>query len=121
MTKRPLDKIILSRLEMEGILGTRPQERLTRQKIWIDLELFISLHPAGKTDQLNKTVDYEKVCEAVREFVDHSSFHLAEALAEALAERILGEFPIEGILIRIFKPDAIPQAEKVGVEIYRKK
>jgi dihydroneopterin aldolase len=117
----PSDKILIHRLKVNCILGVTEGERRSPQEIWIDLELLADTRNAARSDRLEDAVDYQKVCERVAEHLKDSKFHLVEALAESTARLILKEFPIEELIVRIFKPQILKNTEKVGVEIHRRK
>ena len=44
---------------------------------------------------------------------------LVETLAKTIADDLLSRFPIQRLCVRIEKPDAIHEAESVGIEIER--
>ena len=76
---------------------------------------------ASKDDDVEKTINYSALSEDIIQFIDDSSYGTIEALIEALADKILKNFDIESVWLRIEKPNAVPQADSVGVEIERSK
>ncbi|ACV61189.1 dihydroneopterin aldolase [Desulfofarcimen acetoxidans DSM 771] len=117
------DKIILSGLDFYGYHGVLPEEQRLGQKFIIDLELSLSLREAGIKDDPDLTVNYARVFETVREVVVGKPFFLIEALAEAIAFKVLKNFSIEKVLVRVRKPQApVPGCfEHMAVEITREK
>ncbi len=113
------DKIFIQNLEIRCIIGTLPRERKIKQKLLIDLEFPASARKAAKRDDLRDAINYKKIAERVTAFVSKSRFYLIETLAERLAAFLLKEFKLRGILLRISKPGALKNTEKVGVEIRR--
>jgi dihydroneopterin aldolase len=118
-----MDKIIIKNMAFYGYHGVLSEENTLGQKFFIDIEIIKSLKEAGLTDDLTKSVSYADVYERTENIARGKKFKLIEALAEAIAQDILENFDIEGIKIRIKKPEApIPgHFDYVGVEIERKK
>ena len=116
------DKIIIKNLEVFAKHGVYPEENSLGQKFIISADIFLDLQRAGKTDELEKTLDYGNVCHVMKSFAEKSMFKLIEAVAENLAEKLLIENPvINKIRLEIKKPWA-PVAmhlETVAVEIER--
>ncbi len=115
------DKILIQQLEAHCILGVEEFERKSPQKILLDLEMTTDITKAAQVDKIEVALDYEKICEHLHAFIAHSHFHLIESLAEACVCFLFEKFPIEEITLRVFKPKIIPNVEKVGVEIQRKR
>jgi dihydroneopterin aldolase len=118
-----MDKIFINRMCFYAYHGAYPEENRLGQRFYIDLELGLDLQAAGRTDDLNLTVNYAEVYEAVKQEVTTTQVKLIETLAERIADRLLDSFPIEEALVRVTKPDPpIPgHYEAVGVEILRRK
>lgn len=118
-----MDKIIIKNMAFYGYHGVLSEENTLGQKFFIDIEITKPLREAGLTDDLTKSVSYADVYERTESIARGEKFKLIEALAEAIAGDILENFDIEGIKVRIKKPEApIPgHFDYVGVEIERKK
>src|SRR5699024_2461823 len=79
---------------------------------------------AGKTDDMNDSIDYGHVYERVQSIVEGEAKHLLEAVADEIASDLLQSFDkLQAITVKITKPDApIPgHFESVAIEIYRHK
>jgi 7,8-dihydroneopterin aldolase/epimerase/oxygenase len=114
-----MDKILIRNLRLQGIIGTTPEERLAKQTVLLNITLDTDTRPAAAGDDLTATVDYHALILRVQEYVEASSHLLVETLANALAELILTEFQVTRVILRLEKPDVLPQTEAVGVEIER--
>jgi dihydroneopterin aldolase len=116
------DRIYLHGMVFEGRHGVTDEERAVPQPIELDVEILLDLHRAGKSDDLDQTVDYGDVFDVCREVIEDESYHLLEGIAEALAGRVLGRFAdVEGININVKKP-GVPRSgviEHAGVRIER--
>ncbi len=117
-----MDKIFFREMMFYGYHGAFPEENKLGQRFLVDLELALSLAPAGETDDLGKTVDYGEVYQLVQAEVEGKPYALIEALAEGIARRLLDTFPLlKEVTVRVTKPDPpIPgHYRSVGVEISR--
>ncbi len=115
------DRIVLSGMRFEGRHGATAEEREWPQLIELDVELWLDLSLAGRSDELAATVDYGPVIELCRDVVERRSFRLLEAIAEAVASSVLKGTAAEGVVVRVRKP-AVPvdaELDYAGVEIRR--
>lgn len=114
-----MDKIFLTSLSTEAVIGIFDWEREIKQRIEIDLEMSLDLTAAGKSDSIDDTLNYKSVAKRVLAFVGASRFQLVEALAERIASLLLAEFPIARVRVTVHKPGAIRNSSDVGVIIER--
>ena len=114
-----MDKIFLSELKVETIIGIWEWERKIRQTVIIDLEMSADIAKAAVTDSVEDTLNYKSVAKRVQSFVADSSFQLVETLAERIAEIIREEFAVDWVKVRVNKPGAIRGSRDVGILIER--
>lgn len=117
------DKIILTGIEIFGHHGCTMEEQLRGQIIKVDLEIFLNLERAGKSDELADTVDYAKILFDVEKIVAGKSRKLMETLAEEIAAKILTYEKVFIVKVTLHKPFAnLPiRYDDVAVEIVREK
>ena len=110
-------------MRFEGRHGYYEHELTKTQPFEVDVELLLNLQPAGIDDDLERTVDYEKVYTATRQIVESTSFRLLEALAEAISHELLTDFPVNEVGIRIRKPkvELGGPLDHAAVEIWRRR
>ena len=113
------DLILIEGLAVETVIGVFDWERQIKQRLLIDLELDTDIARAASTDDLQYTLDYKAISDAVIAFAENSDYQLIESLAEDLAAMILKDFSVSGLRLKISKPDAVPQANNVAVKISR--
>jgi dihydroneopterin aldolase len=82
------------RIEVRGLRfvvahGALPEEALQPQPFEVDLDVLVDLRRAGHSDELGDTVDYGRLCEAVRSVMEGPHVALLEHLAEEVAEKAL--------------------------------
>ena len=113
------DKVFISGLRAETVIGVYDWERNIRQPLVFDIEMATDVKAAAKDDDLNQALDYAAISQRVIEATETSSFQLIETLAEHLAAIILTEFGVSWVQIRVLKPTAVAEADAVGVQIQR--
>ncbi|KZN33102.1 dihydroneopterin triphosphate 2'-epimerase [Pseudoalteromonas luteoviolacea S2607] len=116
-----MDKVYISQLHVETIIGVYDFEKESKQSLYFDIEMSTDITQAAKTDDINLAVDYAKVSERVIELSTSCQVELLETLLERLADAILAEFSVSDVKIRVSKPAAVAQAQTVGIEILRTK
>jgi dihydroneopterin aldolase len=114
-----MDRIFLSELKIDTIIGIWEWERRIRQTVVIDLEMSADIAKAAATDEVADTLNYKLVAKRIKEFVADSSFQLVETLAERIAAIIREEFGVAWVKVRVNKPGAIRGSKAVGVLIER--
>ncbi|MCL6447900.1 MAG: dihydroneopterin aldolase [Armatimonadetes bacterium] len=116
-----MDKIVLKGMEFYGRHGVLPRERELGQRFIVDVEIFLDLTEAGRSDDLSRTIDYAKVFRLVEEIVTGPPRQLLEAVAEDIAAAVLERFPAAEAVVRVKKPAApLPgRFEYAAVEIKR--
>jgi dihydroneopterin aldolase len=119
-----LDKIILSRMAFYGYHGVFAEENKLGQQFYVDAELSLPLDEAGRSDQLEHTINYAEVYYTIQGIVEGKTFRLLEALAENIASALLQTYTsINEIKVRVIKPHPPFKIffEGVTVEITRKR
>ena len=115
-----MDKIFLSQLSVECIVGIWDWERRVKQTVIIDVELAADIRKAATTDHIDDTIDYKRVAKRLLTFVGESQFQLVETLTESIARVIITEFGVAWVKVRLNKRGAIRGARDVGIEIERR-
>lgn len=116
-----MDKVIINNLKVYGILGIHPHEQRTPQEIRVSLKASTDIKQAADEDDILQAINYSTLAKDITRFIDSSHFYTIEALIEALSAEILQNDRIHTLWLRIEKPNAVPEAESVGVEITRSK
>lgn len=114
-----MDKIFLSELKVDAIIGIWEWERRIRQTVVIDLEMSADIARAAATDDVADTLNYKSVAKRIQDFVATSDFQLVETLAERIAAIIREEFAVAWVKVSVNKPGAIRGSRDVGVQIER--
>ena len=112
-----MDRIIIRDLRANALVGTLEREQKYRQEITATLTLYLDLAPAGKTDDLTKSVDYAEVARRALEIMETGRFRLLEALGAKLGNMILEYAPVRRAEVLLEKPRALDFAN-VGIEMH---
>jgi FolB domain-containing protein len=113
------DRIIIKDLLLRGILGLNDWEREKQQDLLINLEVFLDVHAAGRSDDVADSLNYRTLTKAIIAYVESSAHYLVEALATAIARIAVEDFGAERVIVRVEKVGALRFAGSVGVEIER--
>ena len=99
-----MDRITLSSMRYEGLVGATDEERAFPQMLEVDLVVEADLAAAAASDQLADTVDYGPLVALTERTVEQGSFTLLEGLAGALAHGVLESSPrIAAVTVRVRK------------------
>lgn len=115
-----MDKIFLTALNVECIVGIWDWERRVKQTVIIDVEMAADIRRAAATDSIEDTIDYKRVAKRLLQFVGDSQYHLVETLTEQIGRVIVTEFGVSWVKVRLNKRGAIRGARDVGIEIERR-
>jgi dihydroneopterin aldolase len=101
--------------------GVSEAEREVGQRLVLDLRLDIGESDATVTDSIEDTVDYAEVCQLVALIAQQRSHKTLERLCGTIANRLLADYPLEGVWVKASKPEP-PIAltvDEVSVEVWR--
>jgi len=114
-----MDRIRIRDIELQAIIGTKPVERTTKQRVLIQLDLETDMTRAALSDRIEDAVNYRTITKRVIKRVEESSFNLVEKMAAEIASICLQDPRVEAVDVRVEKPGALRFARSVGVEIHR--
>lgn len=113
------DRILIADLELLARTGVTAEEQAKPQRLTVSL----ALHPrnpfSGLDDRIENTVDYARVCTAIRSLASQHSGYLIETLAEKIARMVLADFPVLAVELELRKY-ILPETAFVAVSINRK-
>ena len=114
------DKIFLTALRTECIVGIWDWERKVKQPVVIDLEMACDIRKAALSDHIDDTVDYKQVSKRLLSFIGESQYQLVETLTENIARIVITEFDVPWVRVRLNKQGAIRNSRDVGILIERR-
>jgi dihydroneopterin aldolase len=115
--------IEISGLSLYTHHGVSEAEREVGQRLVLDVRLELGEVDATATDRIEDTVDYAEVCELVTLIAQQQSHRTLERLCGRIADRLLDDYELEGVWVKIAKPEPpIPlPVDEVSVEIWRQR
>lgn len=117
--RKHLDKLFIKDLLIRCIVGIKPDERVNKQDIAINIILYADLSRACESDDINDTVDYVTIKKNIIKMTETSSFYLIEKLADRIARICLEDRRVKKVRVHLEKPGALRFARTVGIEIER--
>ena len=107
-------KLRLNGIDVDCIIGERPDERTRLQSLRVDVELEIS-GAAAETDELSDTVDYAALTERIRAALSAAKCRMIERAARVVRDVCLAEPLVEAAKVSVTKVGAIPHLESAEV------
>jgi 7,8-dihydroneopterin aldolase/epimerase/oxygenase len=114
-----MDKIFLTGLTVECIVGIWEWERQVKQTVVVDIEMAADIRKAAASDHIDDTIDYKKVSKRLLSFVEASQFQLVETLTERIAEILVREFGVPWVKVKLNKQGALRGSRDVGIIVER--
>jgi len=108
-------------LTMLALIGIHDAEKIKPQRIVVNIDLSVQESETPMPDDISHVVSYEIVVKKCEAIVAEGHVNLVETLAEKFAEACLKDKRVVAARVRIEKPDIIPNAKSVGVEIERQR
>lgn len=113
------DIIKIKDLLLRTIIGVNEWERKEKQDLVINMEIYLDLKKAGKTDKIENTIDYKELKREVAQIVENFSPNLLEALAYNVADTCIRKPKVKKVIVEIDKPAALRFSRSVSVQIKR--
>lgn len=117
-------RITLSQLEFSCLIGVFDPERITPQKLRVDVSLELDGQGAAIADRLEQTWNYDALADQIGFILKASHFYLLESAAHVIARWILlpqvgdpNRPQIERVSVRLSKPAALPGAAQAIVVV----
>ena len=117
-----MDSIRIKNLKIPARHGVYEFEKEKEGTFELDIELYLPLLKAGESDRLEDTINYEDIISVVTKTFTDKQYALVEAAAQSVCDRLLNDFKIDKITVRVRKPHAPIDAdfETVEVQLNRK-
>lgn len=108
-------------LEIVASVGVLEREKRYEQRIIVSAELIVRDDYDGVSDRLVDVLDYSKVVDGIARLVQSEHVNLIETLAERIASQCMADRRVEGVRVRIEKPEVMEHCRSVGIEIERRR
>ena len=101
------------------IIGIHQSEKVNKQKIIFNIVINVNQNIYPDENNLGSIVDYEKITNKLENLAKNRKYNFLESLAEDSFHEIFADKRINSVKIKIEKPDAIENAQSVGVEVFK--
>lgn len=112
-----MDRLHISELELWTHLGVPDEERAKEQRVLVSVWMEIDSSKAGKSDDIEDSIDYQKVADRMRELAKVERKTI-EKFGNDIADAILKEFKPKEVTVNVRK-FAIPGSESVSLTLTR--
>jgi dihydroneopterin aldolase len=112
-------RIFLKNFETRLSIGIHDFEKQARQRVIVNVDLYID--PDGKVerDHIDETVDYDFVRREIAALAGSGHFNLQETFCENILAICLARPGVLAARVSSEKLDVYPDCESVGFEIFR--
>ena len=104
---------------IQEIIGIHEHEKTKKQKIKFNIVVNVNQNTVPDEKDIKSIVDYEKITNKLENLVKNKKYNFLESLAEDSFKEIFKDKRINSVKIKIEKPDAIKNADSVGVEVFK--
>jgi len=111
--------VFIKDFTIEEIIGIHEHEKIKKQKIKFNIVLDVNQSSVPDEKNIKSIVDYEKITNKLENLTKSKKYNFLESLAEDSFKEIFEDKRINSITIKIEKPEAIKNAESVGVEVFK--
>jgi len=104
---------------IQEIIGIHEHEKTKKQKIKFNIVVDVNQNTVPNEKNIKSIVDYEKITNKLENLVKNKKYNFLESLAEDSFGEIFEDKRINSVKIKIEKPEAIKNADTVGVEVFK--
>ena len=111
--------VLIKNFIIQEIIGVHEHEKIKKQKIKFNIVIDVDQNSLPNEKDIKSIVDYEKITDNLKNLTKRKKYNFLESLAEDSFKEIFEDKRINSVKIKIEKPDAIKNAESVGVEVFK--
>ena len=104
---------------IQEIIGIHEHEKIKKQKIKFNIVINVDQDIIPNEKDIKSIIDYEKIITKIENLTKSTQYNFLESLAEDSFKEIFEDKRINSVKIKIEKPDAIKNADSVGVEVLK--
>jgi len=111
--------ILIKNFIIQEIIGIHEHEKIKKQKIKFNIVIDVDQNVLPDEKDIKSIVDYEKITNNLKNLAKNKKYNFLESLAEDSFKEIFEDKRINSVKIKIEKPEAIKNADSVGVEVFK--
>ena len=104
---------------IQEIIGIHEHEKTKKQKIKFNIVIDVNQNIIPDEKDIRSIIDYEKIITKIENLTKSTRYNFLESLAEDSFKEIFEDKRINSVKIKIEKPNAIKNADSVGVEVFK--
>jgi dihydroneopterin aldolase len=113
-------RIFVRDWKVDANIGVHSAEREGAQPLVLNLDVFVRLDVSTPShDEISEVVDYDVLCELVRQRIAHGHINLQETLVDDIAAAVLRYPGVEAVRVSSQKTEIYPQMGGIGIEVLR--
>tara|TARA_B100000579_G_scaffold165211_1_gene134153 strand:+ start:561 stop:989 length:429 start_codon:yes stop_codon:yes gene_type:complete len=111
--------VLIKDFVINEIIGIHEHEKINKQKIIFNIVIDVNQNTLPDENNLSSIVDYEIIVNKLEKLARNKKYNFLESLVEDSFKEIFEDKRINSVKIKIEKPDAIPNAKSVGIEVFK--
>jgi len=111
--------VLIKDFIIHEIIGIHNHEKIKKQKIKFNIVIDVNQNTVPDEKDIKSIVDYEKITTKIQNLTKSKKYNFLESLAEDSFGEIFEDKRVNSVKITIEKPDAIKNADSVGVEVFK--
>ena len=111
--------VLIKNFIIQEIIGIHQHEKIKKQKIKFNIVIDVDQNVLPNEKDIKSIVDYEKITNNLKNLAKSKKYNFLESLAEDSFKKIFEDKRINSVKIKIEKPEAIKNADSVGVEVFK--
>ena len=111
--------VLIKNFIIHEIIGVHEHEKIKKQKIKFNIVIDVDQNVLPDEKDIKSIVDYEKITNNLKNLAKSKKYNFLESLAEDSFKEIFEDKRINSVKIKIEKPEAIKNADSVGVEVFK--
>ena len=111
--------VLIKNFIIHEIIGVHEHEKIKKQKIKFNIVIDVDQNVLPDEKDIKSIVDYEKITNNLKNLAKSKKYNFLESLAEDSFKKIFEDKRINSVKIKIEKPEAIKNADSVGVEVFK--
>lgn len=117
--KARIRHVFVRDLDLMASIGIYDTEKRAPQRIIVNIDVSVKESEGPVADDISHVVSYEIIVKKVEAILAEGHINLVETLCERIAQACLRDKRVVAARVRVEKPDIVPNARSVGVEIER--
>ena len=111
--------VLIKNFIIQEIIGIHEHEKIKKQKIKFNIVIDVDQNILPDEKDIKSIIDYEKITNNLKNLAKSKKYNFLESLAEDSFKEIFEDKRINSVKIKIEKPEAIKNADSVGVEVFK--